>query len=550
MEDPHVKSELEERTKKAETRVIELEKEVEMRKKEYEELEAKFRVLEAKNKSVEAELKTSTTGDNEITRHWNSVEDQNQVDLTEIGDRENVIDRLMTQNHVFECEKREAKRGGKLVLDHIVEGEKKPDVKYNMEGATGCVPPIGIDNLRAPGKRYKDSASSYIPIAREEGVCSRFEGKYQREVKRHLSFDIGKNVSPSTLGTNKPADFNVINVFDSDDESDSHVSTEHVLAETLDGKEDEIFLQDYEEDVNKCRDKVPSVLTSKRKRVSKMVTSDTESDKEDDNVPIAKLMNIHNPEKISKVESSDMIGNALISASHSRRRLVTLRKSEEKVTKQEQVRPISDDEPEEVGSESEGESLDGFIVNISDVSSPHDVSRHSEDESDGGSSAHEVSNQSDNDSDGSYSVQDVLSHSENESEGLDEILCKLERSKDGKKCKWEFEAEMLSAFGKDLELCMRAVCALYRQQTCDEQLTSRSMHENGRGFSKIDALRGSELAEFLIDGDTEGDLKKSKQQLEEYGSSAVDLCRTLATHYSKQLFEIYKNKEDPLFLPF
>lgn len=61
--------------------------------------------------------------------------------------------------------------------------------------------------------------------------------------------------------------------------------------------------------------------------------------------------------------------------------------------------------------------------------------------------------------------------------------------------------------------------------------------------------RGTTLAEFLTDGDPHGDLKKSVQQLKERGSQAVELCRTLASHYSKQLFEIYKNKEDPLFLP-
>ncbi|KAI3881850.1 hypothetical protein MKW92_023622 [Papaver armeniacum] len=34
-----------------------------------------------------------------------------------------------------------------------------------------------------------------------------------------------------------------------------------------------------------------------------------------------------------------------------------------------------------------------------------------------------------------------------------------------KEVKWEFEADMLSSFGEDHELCMKAVCALYRQQS-------------------------------------------------------------------------------------
>ncbi|XP_065868603.1 uncharacterized protein [Euphorbia lathyris] len=549
--------ELEERSKNAEARVIELELEIEKRKKEYEDLEAKFRELEAQNKSIEVELKTFRTGNNEIKRHPNSVEGKNKVDLTGEGDRENVIDQLMAVNRVLECEKREAEsevvvwkdkfKELELWLSQIdapkvrgarVKGENQPDVKSNMgellvneksvegSGVTSCVPCIGIDNLHLPasGTQYKDSPRSHTPLA-GEGICSNFEGKYHREVRKHLSFDeersLSKKIAPTTPGTSKPADFNVINIYDSDYESDIHVSTEHVI---LDGKKDEICLQDYEEDVNECRDKISSVITSKRKRVAKMVTSDTESD-EDDNIPISKLKKMHN---ISGVENSDVNGcleslppkngNARFGGSHSRRRLVTLRQCEEKVKK---VSPTSNDvdgDSEEVGSESEGESLDGFIVNSSSSSSDP-------------SSAH-----------------DVQSHSESESEGFHEILSKLERSKD-KKCKWEFEADMLSAFGKDLELCMRGVCAVYRQQTADEQLSKESKHENSCGFSKFDALRGSELAEFLMDGDPEGDLKKSKEQLEEYGSSAVDLCRTLATRYSKQLFEIYKNKEDPLFLP-
>lgn len=57
------------------------------------------------------------------------------------------------------------------------------------------------------------------------------------------------------------------------------------------------------------------------------------------------------------------------------------------------------------------------------------------------------------------------------------------------------------------------------------------------------------LAEFLIDGDPQGDVNKSVEELQEYDPKAPELCRTLATHYSKQLFAIYKSKEDPLFLP-
>lgn len=61
--------------------------------------------------------------------------------------------------------------------------------------------------------------------------------------------------------------------------------------------------------------------------------------------------------------------------------------------------------------------------------------------------------------------------------------------------------------------------------------------------------RGSLLAEFLTDGDPHGPLKKSVEELEKHDPKALEYCSRLASHYSKQLFEIYKNKEDPYFLP-
>lgn len=63
------------------------------------------------------------------------------------------------------------------------------------------------------------------------------------------------------------------------------------------------------------------------------------------------------------------------------------------------------------------------------------------------------------------------------------------------------------------------------------------------------SYRGCTLAEFLTDGDPQGDLKKSVRELQAYDSNAVELCRDLATRYSKQLFQIYNSKEDPYFRP-
>lgn len=61
--------------------------------------------------------------------------------------------------------------------------------------------------------------------------------------------------------------------------------------------------------------------------------------------------------------------------------------------------------------------------------------------------------------------------------------------------------------------------------------------------------RGTYLAEFLTDGSQEGELVKSVKELEMFDFKGLEDCRKLASRYSKQLFTIYQNKEDPLFGP-
>lgn len=60
-------------------------------------------------------------------------------------------------------------------------------------------------------------------------------------------------------------------------------------------------------------------------------------------------------------------------------------------------------------------------------------------------------------------------------------------------------------------------------------------------------IRGTRIGQFLTDGDPEGDLKKSVEELRRFECNAVEICSDLARHYSKQLFEIYNNREDPFF---
>lgn len=112
---------------------------------------------------------------------------------------------------------------------------------------------------------------------------------------------------------------------------------------------------------------------------------------------------------------------------------------------------------------------------------------------------------------------------------------------------WELEGEMLSMLAIDPKLCLRAVCALNRRQTEDEQKDKISKYTNKRGFDKLHAARGSRLAEFLTDGDVSGPMKKSLEDLDKFDAGGLQFCKMLASKHSKQLFEMYTNAEDPHF---
>lgn len=250
------------------------------------------------------------------------------------------------------------------------------------------------------------------------------------------------------------------------------------------------------------------VATPKRKRTCNVVTSESESD--DDNILICKLKRKHIQEPSSDQVRPDLSSsppanisedNKVTDSVMTRRRLWPLRKcarksQDDKISscrprkaKNQQSIPTnddadSDDESEEDLSYSEGENMSDFIVDDSDVSNCEDTSSTSQDVAN--------SDVADSDSANSQDVQDsnMESYSQDVSdEDMDfgNILSKIQRSKTN--MKWEFEADMLAAFGKDPELCMKAVCALYRQQTSEEQMSKGALLSNQRGFNKFDAYK-------------------------------------------------------------
>jgi hypothetical protein len=368
---------------------------------------------------------------------------------------------------------------------------------------------------------FNDFTYSKDACIKEEkkGLCL----AYGRRVRKQLSFEEArspsKKLAPSTPAGARPASLGIIDSSDSDDEQTTHVLLPTSNDETIDkvhisddftlglsmGSEKENihgnslkqihYDVNAEEDKDACKENLLFTLTPKRKRASNIVTSDTESD-EDDKVPISKLISklkrLRLREKVPDEVGSDLndcsvtvtsLGdNVKGSVTPQRQHLMSLRKSVGKggaernsssqVSKTKYDRGIptcedaEDDDSEEFGSDSEGESLGGFIVGSSDVSDADDACSEKKDVSD-------------------------------ENTDFDEVLSKHQRNQDHK-LKWEFEADILAAFGKDTELCMKAVCALYRQQTSEEKSSKEAFYSNHRGFDKFDAPRYASECIVLI----------------------------------------------------
>lgn len=332
-----------------------------------------------------------------------------------------------------------------------------------------------------------------------KGDCVDPDADYAANLRarRQLAFEKekspGKKIAPSTPAGAKPPYLSIVDISDSDDEPNNtrvqlpiqnersletigplegsleDVSRKKVIATKASSKGTNSQEDNWEDD-DACKEKISLVSIRKRKRASNIVMSDSENES-DDNIPIGRLKKMNLEEKDYNATAS--VGNKNGSASPPRTRLAILRKCRGKVTAEREL-PIAtteikysqgistnvsteDDESDESSTKSEGESLGGFIVNDSDVSGGDDASSELEDQAD-------------------------------EKTDFSEILSNLQRKKE-RKFKWDFEADMLADFGKDTELCMKAVCALYRQQTSEEKISKGTLVTNCRGFSKFDAFR-------------------------------------------------------------
>lgn len=145
----------------------------------------------------------------------------------------------------------------------------------------------------------------------------------------------------------------------------------------------------------------------------------------------------------------------------------------------------------DIGDESEDESdhdvntsINLYKYNLSEDEEDDDDSDEEwegEDDTSDGS----IVESSESDSECSYEGGDTGDECEATSSDLQQT--KKNRRKKAWNRKWDLEGDMLADFGKDLELCMRAVCAIYRQQTADEKASQGTRYRNGRGFNQFDA---------------------------------------------------------------
>ncbi|KAL8064045.1 hypothetical protein ABFX02_01G065900 [Erythranthe guttata] len=103
---------------------------------------------------------------------------------------------------------------------------------------------------------------------------------------------------------------------------------------------------------------------------------------------------------------------------------------------------------------------------------------------------------------------------------------------------WRCGAHMLDAFEEDDELCMNAVCALYRHQVSTRESLCHFVMMGGR-----------DLAKCLIDGDPELRLKKPVSEIKRQFPNAINECRILARSYYEKLYMLYCSGKDRFFRP-
>jgi hypothetical protein len=99
----------------------------------------------------------------------------------------------------------------------------------------------------------------------------------------------------------------------------------------------------------------------------------------------------------------------------------------------------------------------------------------------------------------------------------------------------------------------RAICALFREQTADEQRAASTRHGNGRGFSQAHAKIGTEMARWMCEGASGVMTRRVGGAFPRYfrengawvknpsafaGRARIEVATEIALHYCEQLARI------------
>ncbi|XP_057798622.1 uncharacterized protein LOC131014618 [Salvia miltiorrhiza] len=582
---------LQDKMKKANDKCANLEIDIGKKNSIIERLECKVGFMELENiefldevrklKQRNEELEKSIRDSEEEQEKFTHLMIENEVLLCEKRKAESDLERWKLkckemEAQVMELEKKLATGTTKAVRDSQDMCSGKINHRggslsgFNVEGGQPSALRAATENEANNGRSPASSPSNHY--ADTDGLKGSQKCLIKSRVRKCLDFaaEISplQKSSPSSPGSRPPLE--PIYVGDSDDDLDivhvslpavdcdkqrkvqrsSGVALESVDVEELPLKNMHGATAEHQSDEEEtsCSTAGQPFRMHKRRKVGKVVAQIVSSESEsDDKIPISRLARRRDTQLRRKSVNDSCSGDNPRKVTPRRRLLrvgdikdnsVSGKCSQRSSGNQGDIGisenmndTLLEDEIEQDESTSEGESLGGFIVDVSDC--------------DSGSNCNDMSEH-----DGSFSG-DSLDKAESASEcsiGYDKIISSFRRGRKDK-LKWEYESDMLADFGKSAELCMKAICALYRQQTSEEKSYKATIHRNGRGFNQMHAPSGSALAEFLTDGNPHADMNKTVEELQNIDPKGVEQCRKLATHYSKQLFEIYKQEEDPFFRP-
>lgn len=82
----------------------------------------------------------------------------------------------------------------------------------------------------------------------------------------------------------------------------------------------------------------------------------------------------------------------------------------------------------------------------------------------------------------------------------------------------------------DVKWIESAVRAIYKRQTAEEQAAGSTIEENGRGFSGVDAVCGTIMGKWLMQGNhlNEKWLAKAKKIMPKYAKQLLDAAQQKA----------------------